>query len=102
MLKFTMQFDGKADAEVKNVAVQMGSVLEDDKPIQDEARVFLASFSDGSAAAAARSAVKRLCAKYGWNEANFMPGAQLKNESGLAGKSSVFAPKGGTTEKYHQ
>lgn len=102
MLKFTMTYDSKAALEVKNVFVGPAtSCLEDDKPSQDEVRVFLESFSDGSAAVQARSWVKRLCAKQGWNEADCMPGAQLKNKPGLAGKSSVLAPKAVATKKYH-
>lgn len=103
MLKFTMMFDSKAVPEVKKVFVgQPEYCLEDDKPRQDEVRVFLQSLGNGSALAAARGLVKKLCAKHGWNEADCMPGAQLKDEPGLAGKSSALAPKAGATKKYHQ
>ena len=71
MLKFMMIFDSKVAPEVKNVFVSRESCLEDDKPKPDEVRVFLASFTDGSAAAAARGVVKKLCAKHGWNEADY-------------------------------
>jgi hypothetical protein len=73
MLTFKMEFDGNAAVEVKNVAVHIGSGLEVHQPRHDEVRAFLDSFSDGSAATAARSAVKRLCAELGWDEADFLP-----------------------------
>jgi hypothetical protein len=101
MLKFIMEFDRKPDPTVKNEFSSLRVRLEDDNPRPDEVRVFLDSFSNGSAGAAARIEVKKLCAKYGWNEADFMPRAQLKNESGLAAKRSVLAPKPEATKKYH-
>ncbi len=33
--------------------------------------------------------------------APYKPGAQLKNEAGLAGKKSALAPNAGATKKYH-